>query len=308
MRGLKILGTASYTPKNRVYNKEFEKSIETSDEWISSRTGIKSRYFANEEESNLYMASEVAHKLVESNNKDDIMGVIVATFTADNNTPSIASIVQKNVGLRNNIFTFDINAACSGFIYGLYIAKGLLLQNPSKKILLIASEKISSFLNFEDRNTCILFGDGAGGVLLELQDENIDKFIFETIGDDETIVCPSHGGKINMNGKEVFSFAINSIIKGIINILDETNLTIDDIDHFVCHQANYRIISHVYKKMKIDSKKFYINLDEYGNTSSASIPIVLNEMNQKSLLNKGDKIILVGFGAGLTWGSSLIRW
>ncbi len=308
MRGIKILKTASYTPKNRVYNKEFEEIIETSDEWISSRTGIKSRYFANEEETNLYMASKVASDLVNSSNKEDIVGVVVATFTADNHTPSIASIIQKNVGLRSDIFTFDINAACSGFIYGLYIAKGLLLQNPNKKILLIASEKISSLLNFEDRNTCILFGDGAGGVLLELQDENIDKFLFETIGDDETIVCPARGGKIDMNGKEVFSFAINAITKGILNILEESNLTIDDIDHFVCHQANYRIISHVYKKMKIDSKKFYMNLDKYGNTSSASIPIVLNEMNEKSLLKEGDKIILVGFGAGLTWGSTLIRW
>lgn len=310
MQGLKILETSSYVPQNKITNDELKEFVDTSDEWITSRTGIKSRYFAKNE-TNAQMATQVGEKLIKKSGilKDEIAGVIVATFTPDNFTPSVSCIVQKNLNLNNDVITFDFNCACSGFVYGLHIAKGLLLQNPNKKIMLIGSEKISKHLDFQDRNTCVLFGDGAGGVILGLDEKSKDIFHFGCKGDDKTIVCSSSDGeRLHMEGKEVFLFAVNTIISSIEEVLKKASLSIDEIDHIVCHQANLRIIARVYKKLKIDPNKFFINLDEYGNTSSASIPIALDEMNEKGILKKNDKVICVGFGAGLSWGASLFTW
>lgn len=311
MENLKILATSSYIPKNSVSNDDMKKFVDTNDEWIVSRTGIKTRHFANDIK-NSDMASEVAKELIEKSgiSKDEICAVVVATFTPDNFTPSVACVVHKNLELQQDVMTFDFNTACSGFIYGLKIAKGLLLQNPTKKIILIGSEKISKHLDFTDRNTCVLFGDGAGGALLGLcDDENDDCFDFGTLGDDKTIVCSANdGGKICMQGQEVFLFAVNVICQSIDKMLEKSNLSIDDIDYIVCHQANLRIIRRVQKRLKIEDEKVFVNLDKYGNTSSASIPIALNEMNENGMLKTKNKIICVGFGAGLTWGSALINW
>lgn len=311
---IKIFATGSYVPKNKVKNDDLKKFVDTNDEWIVSRTGISTRYFA-EDEKNSDMATQVAKSMLTKSQiaKEDICAVVIATFSPDNFTPSVACIVHKNLELAEDVLTFDFNTACSGFIYGLQIAKGLLLQNPEKKIILIGSEKISKHLDFTDRNTCVLFGDGAGGVILGLDDidtkQHADYFKFGCKGDDVAIVCGSEDGqRISMQGQDVFMFAVKVITESITTLLEEAKLSIDDIDHIVCHQANLRIINRVQKKLSMSSEKFFVNLDKYGNTSSASIPIALNEMNENGLLKPNDKVVCVGFGAGLTWGATLITW
>lgn len=307
MTGLKIAKTASFLPPTVVTNNDMKAFVDTDDEWITTRTGIKTRRFAKEQ-TNLDMAVEVGQQLVDGIDKNSIAAVIVATFTPDGITPTIACMLQQKLELPRSILAFDFNAACSGFVYGMYIAKGILLQNPDKQVLLIGSEKTSDYLDFTDRNTCILFGDGAGGALLTLQDTE-DVFTFETIGNDKPIVCnKSTDYKIQMNGKEVFQFAVKSVIDAVKTTLVKAELSAEDVDHFVCHQANYRIISHIYKKMGIDESKFFVNLDKYGNTSSASIPIALDEMVASNRLKTGDKVMFIGFGAGLTWCATLITW
>ncbi len=309
MQGLSIIKTSHYTPNNVVSNDDLKEFIDTSDEWITSRTGVSTRCFAKEE-TNIDLAMHVANDLMKEISPEEIGAILVATFTPDYQTPSMACMVQKHLGLSSNVLAFDLNAACSGFLYGLYVARGLLLQDSTKKILLIGSEKISPYMDFTDRNTCILFGDGAGGVLLTLADHKNDSFTFQTFGDDDSIVCRRmmEDPYIHMNGKAVYSFAVNAVLTGIQEVLTKSNKNLTEIDHFVCHQANIRIIKHVYEKLNLNPDKFFINLNKYGNTSGASIPIALSEMNQQSLLSVGDTLILVGFGAGLTWGASLLTW
>ncbi|MFI3254665.1 MAG: beta-ketoacyl-ACP synthase III [Eubacteriales bacterium] len=303
---MKIRQTARFLPEKIVTNDDFAKTIDTNDQWILSRTGISQRRFATE--SNTEMAVSVGKSLLEKSkiSPEDISCVMVASFTPDNMTPSMACLVQKALGLPTSTMAFDFNAACSGFVYGLWLAQQMINNNAKGNIMLIGSEKITSHLDFTDRNTCILFGDGAAGAILSSGGPDF-PFTFGTKGDDQAICCPV-GGKISMAGKEVFVFAVNAISESLEEILSQTGLSTEDIDHVVCHQANLRIISHVYKKLAIPAEKFYINLDRYGNTSSASIPIVLDEMAEKNLLNRGDKVLCVGFGAGLTWGATLVTW
>ncbi len=309
MPGLSILKTSRYVPPHIVTNDDLKEYIDTSDEWIQSRTGIATRHFAKDE-SNLDMAMHVATQLLTDVNPSEIGAIIVATFTPDYHTPSMACMIQKHLSLPADVLAFDVNAACSGFMYGLHLAKGLLLQDSSKKIMLLGSEKISTYMDFTDRNTCILFGDGAGGVLLTLTEHGDDAFAFQTFGDDDSIVCRKQldDPYIHMNGQAVYRFAVNAVLTGIDQVLTKSALALEDIDHFVCHQANHRIIKQAYEKLGISPDKFFINLTKYGNTSGASIPLVLDEMVEHNLLKRGDKIILIGFGAGLTWGASLITW
>lgn len=304
---MKIHTTARYLPDHIVTNEDLSKRVDTSDEWISSRTGIRERHYAQDMQ-NTEMAIRVGLSLMEKSQfpVEKIGAVLVASFTPDCLTPSMACQVHRGLGLPERTMAFDFNAACSGFVYGLSLAQDMLRSRPDQGIMLIGSEKISAHLDYSDRNTCILFGDGAGGAILT-QGGNDFPFIFGTKGDDVAISCPV-GGKIAMNGKEVFVFAVNAITDSLHGIMKETGLSQEDIDHVVCHQANLRIIAHVYKKLGMPEEKFYINLDHYGNTSSASIPIVLDEMAEKGLLKAGQKLLCVGFGAGLTWGATLVEW
>lgn len=303
---MNIVTTARYLPPDVVSNHDLSQLVETNDAWIVSRTGISTRHFAKEL-TNTDLAIGVGKQLMQNSNisPDEIGCVMVASFTPDCLTPSMACQVHAALGLPQTTMAFDFNAACSGFVYGLQLAQQLLKGN-DQKIMLIGSERISPHLDFTDRNTCILFGDGAAGAILENGGEDA-TFVFGTKGEPEVIHC-NVGGKISMEGKEVFVFAVNAIANSLADIFARTGLTHEDIDHVVCHQANLRIISHVYKKLGIPAEKFYINVDRYGNTSSASIPIVLDEMREKSLLKKGEKIMCVGFGAGLTWGATLLTW
>lgn len=314
MKGIKILSTGHYVPNHKVSNDDLANIVDTNDEWITSRTGIKNRYLSIDENTS-ELAYQAAKKAIEKANIDTkkIRYIIVATFTPDDYTPSTACLVQKKLGLNEQeIMAFDINAACSGFVYALTIIKELIKEDEYG--LVIGSEVISKIVNWQDRSTCVLFGDGAGAVLVEGSQKHLFYSYQSSNGNDEALYC--HGrsfqqrqeGYLAMNGKDVFKFAIEAIPKSIQKVLTQSQLSLEDIDHIVCHQANFRIISHVYKKLKIDANKFYINLDEYGNTSAASIPIALSEMNEKGLLKEKQKVICVGFGSGLTWGAVLLEW
>jgi 3-oxoacyl-[acyl-carrier-protein] synthase-3 len=240
----------------------------------------------------------------------DIGACVVATVRADYLTPSNACMVQKEIGLPNDIPCFDINAACSGFMYGLQIARGLLMQSEKRYALVIGTETLSKILDMTDRSSCILFGDGAGAAVMELSADHRFFGDMGAKGDNEVLVCPNNSNEdrfVFMKGSDVFKFAVSTVPKSINRLLEKAGVTADDIDYFVCHQANIRIIEAVARKCKQPMEKFFINLDEYGNTSSASIAIGLSEMSEKGLLKPGMKIICVGFGAGLTWGGAYLE-
>ncbi len=310
-KGLRIVGTGHYAPEKVVTNDDLSKIVDTNDEWITSRTGIKRRHHVTTE-TNLDMAVAAAERALKNSgiNKEQLGVCVCATVRADNLTPSMACMVQKFLELPNNMPCFDINAACSGFMYGVQVARGLLLQSEKKYGLVIGSEVLSKVLDMTDRGTCILFGDGAGAAIIELTDDNRFFSILGSKGDDVVLNIPNHDGNryVNMLGSDVFKFAVSTVPKTINELLDMAHVTADDIDLFVCHQANMRIIESVAKKCRQSLDKFYINLDEYGNTSSASIPIALSEMNEKGIIKSGMKIICVGFGGGLTWGGAYIEW
>ncbi|OFI06624.1 3-oxoacyl-[acyl-carrier-protein] synthase 3 [Clostridium acetireducens DSM 10703] len=324
MTKAEIVSTGMYVPNNIVTNDNISKIVDTNDEWIKSRTGISERRISiNENTSDL--ATKAALKALKTGNINpkDIDLIIVATCTPDSFIPSTACIVQKNIK-ATNAFCFDIDAACSGFIYGVNIARQFIENKSIKKALIIGSETLSKIVDWKDRNTCILFGDGAGAVILkEGESSGIISSYMESCGDKgDFLRCDTvplynpyskcntkeHINKVSMEGREIFKFAVKAIIKTIKKVLQCSNYNIDDIKYIVPHQANYRIIDYVSKKLNIDKNKFYVNLDKYGNTSSASIPIALDDMNSKNLINNNDKIILVGFGGGLTSGGLLIKW
>lgn len=314
---MKFLGYGKYLPKKVLDNESLTNLVDTSDEWIVQRTGIKERRIAEENTSDL--AYYAALEALENANipKEDIDLIICATSTPDNNLPSTACLVQKKLGLTNNVTAFDVNAACTGFIYALKIASGLLATF-HKKALVIGCEVMSKIIDYKDRSTCILFGDGAGAVVVE-KNEKVLPFYIETTGNDDHLI--SKGIELNtklenkavlgdflyMNGTEVFKFALDVLEKSIKKILEKENLKLEDIKLFIPHQANIRMITHIARKLKLPLEKFFINIDKYGNTSAASIPIALCEAIKSKNLQKGDKVLLVGFGAGLTWGSTIIE-
>ncbi len=307
--GIKILRTSRYVPPRVVENCEFEAVIDTSDEWIRERTGIERRHFVELEDT-----SDLALNAVEAFKNEDLSkvdAIIVATFTPDLITPSIASIIQKELAIKEDVMAFDFNMACSGFVAGLRLADSLIEEG--RRAIVVGAEVISKVMDLTDRRTCILFGDGAGAVLLE---KNSEPSFYDvgSRGDFDNLHAlgrtsnPNADRALFMEGKEVFRFATDIMVKTIERTLNKAELSLEDIDHFVCHQANSRIISHVQKKLKLDPEKFFMNLQNYGNTSAASIPIALDEMNEKGLLKEGQKVVLAGFGGGLSWASTVIDW
>lgn len=314
---MKILGFGKAVPRKIVTNDDLSKFVETSDEWIFQRTGIRERRISDENTSELAYRSAV--EAIENSNidKNEIDLIVCATMTPDNFTPSVACMVQEKLGLGDNVTAFDVNAACTGFVFALKIVASML-NTYHKKALIIGCETLSKIINFEDRNTCVLFGDGAGAIVVE-KDEKNEEFYTCSLGNDKDLVAENvemnfemknkvlKSGFLKMNGKEIFKFAINVIEKSIDNILDRTNLKLEDIKLIIPHQANQRIISNVAKKFNISNDKFFVNLEKYGNTSAASIPMALCEAFETKKITKGDKVILVGFGGGLTWGSTIIE-
>lgn len=312
MDGIKVLSTGYYAPENILDNFDLEKMVETSDDWIVSRTGIKKRHISKGEDCT-EMAYQAALRAIEKIDKNKIGIIICATMTPDYFTPSTACLLQERLGLNDHeVMCFDLSAACSGFVYALTVAQALLKNTKDKYALVVGSEELSKIIDFTDRNTCVLFGDGAGAVVVS-QGDGLFASYCNSAGNIGALKAPAINNKgdnhyLTMAGQEVFKFAVKVIPESINAILEKTGLEFDDIAYVVCHQANYRIIKNVYKKMKAEPEKFYMNLQEYGNTSAASIPLALGEMNAKGMLKSGDKIICVGFGGGLTWGATLIEW
>ena len=319
----KIIGFESYVPKNSITNDDLSNIVETSDEWIYTRTGISKRCISTTENTSDF-ATNVGEKLLKKANllPEDLDIIIIATITPDYLTPSTACIVQGNLGAKNAL-AFDINVACSGFVYALSIADKFLKSGIYKNALIIGAETLSKMLDWKDRGTCVLFGDGSGGALL-CRDDSYNSILAEDLKADGTSWQALTGGKItlnnpfienkkdedfylSMNGRDVFTFATKTVPKSVNLVLEKANISLDDIKYIVPHQANLRIVEVVAKKLKVGLDKFYLNLQNYGNTSAASIPIALAEMFEKNILEKGDKIILTGFGSGLTWASMLIQ-
>lgn len=316
---LDLLGFGYSLPEKVITNDMLSEVMDTSDEWISKRTGIKERRYSDINTSSL--ALDACQKAIEDSgiNKEDIGLLICATITPDCITPSVASSILNDLGL-DGIMAFDLNAACSGFIYALNTASSLLEAQGIKYALVVGCEVLSKIIDYTDRSTAILFGDGAGAVVIGAKN-NDASFICHSKSDiNNVLYAPSinlnttfknsyvDNHFLHMNGTEVYKFAITSCEDIIREILKKNNLTINDISYVIPHQANYRIINSFASKLGIDMDKIYINLDKYGNTSAASIAIALAEAKEKKLIKKGDKLLLVGFGAGLTWGATIIEY
>ncbi|NFH88687.1 ketoacyl-ACP synthase III [Clostridium botulinum] len=320
---IKIGGVGGYLPSLVVTNDKISEFVDTNDEWIVERTGIKERRISEGENTSeiAVKAAKVAleRAKIDSENLDLI---IVATITPDMFMPSVACLVQKELN-ANNATAFDINVACSGFVFALETANSLMKSLNYKNALVIGAETLSKVINWNDRGTCILFGDGGGAAVLVRDEKNgiINSYLktdgkkgdsltigaldFNTPFTKENFISNQY---VEMNGREVFKFATSAIIKAIDGALEGTDICLDDIKYIVPHQANIRILDYVAKKLKIDINKFYTNLDKTGNTSSASVPLALNEVYEKGLLNEGDKILLVAFGGGLSYGATLLEW
>ena len=316
--GIAILGTGGFVPANIVTNKDLETIVDTSDEWIVSRTGISERRIATVETSTemAYNASQLALK--EAGVSANELGLIIcSTFTPEVLVPGTGNDVQKLLGA--NCAAFDLNAACSGFIFALHVAKKMFEGKP---ILVIGSEKLSKFIDWTDRNTCVLFGDGAGAVVIgTAKDASDSDILYSDIqsypdtdlvllveGTNKIVEDKSESSHILMNGTEVFKFATSVINESVNACLEKTGFTREEIKWIVPHQANIRIVKNASSKLGIPLEKFYMNIANTGNTSSASVPFALHEMNEKKLLNKGDLIILTAFGGGLSAATALIRW
>ncbi len=316
MYNVYMSGCAKYLPSKVVTNEDISKFLDTNDEWIYTRTGIKERRISIDENT-----SDLAVKAAKQLDYKDIDAIIVATFTPDKFAPVTANLVAKKLGLEN-ISCFDLGAGCTGFIYALQTATALIQSNIHKKVLIIGSEVTSKEVDWTDRGTCILFGDGAGAAILERSEETKVYSTYTNTIIDKEDALQVHAAPLNnhfngrdedvnlvveMDGTKVFKFAISAVADGINKALELANLTLDDIALIIPHQANERIIKSVSKGSKIPLNKFFINIDSYGNTSSASIPIALTEAIEQKLVSNGDKVLLVGFGAGLTWGSTIIE-
>ena len=313
MTGIQIVGTGRYIPQKIVTNDEISKLTDTNDEWIRTRTGICQRHFS-EGETNADLATAAAEKAMKAAgiSPQQVGACIVATFTPDHISPAVATQVHRRLSLPEHTPALDISAGCTGFLYGLTVARGFLLQSERPYALLVGSEVISRVLDFNDRSTCVLFGDGAGAAVLKLSDSHPFTSVLGCRGDDQMLGCTNAPGaerqRIFMNGSEVFRFAVETVPHCIDDTLKKAGLSPEDIDFFVCHQANQRIIASVIRKTHLPEHKFYLNVHNYGNTSAASIPIALDEMAEKGLLKPGTRTLCVGFGAGLTWGGAVVEW
>lgn len=311
MDGLRIISTGHYAPDRVVTNDDLSKIVDTSDEWITERTGIKRRHFCNDDEGNVSMAVKAATVALEKIDIDisEIGCLVVSTFSGDYLVPSAACQVQEKLGMSDDAICFDLNAACSGFVFGMETIRGLLLQSDKKYGLLIGSECISRRLDMQDRGTCILFGDGAGAVLFTLDAEKSYTSVFGCHGDLEVINVPNDAnepGRVHMAGQATYKFAVSTVPKLIKKVVLKAGIEFEDIDAYICHQANARILDAVAKHLKQPREKFFFDLDEYGNTSAASVAIALSDAIDKGFVKPGQKILLCGFGAGKTWGAIII--
>lgn len=304
----KICGTGAYVPPNVMDNNDLSKLVETSDEWIRERTGIVRRHIADGENT-VSMAVKSAESALKNANisAEEIDFIIVSTISSNVILPCADCEVQKEIGAVNAV-CFDLNAACSGFLFAYNTAQAYIASGIYRTGIVIGAECLSNLIDWKDRGTCILFGDGAGAVVVKAKEGTQPSIITHSDGEKGKALTCEQNDFIHMDGQEVFKFAVKQVPKCICELLEANGLKKEEIHYFILHQANRRIVEAVAKRLKIEIEKFPMNLQEYGNTSSASIPILLDEMNQKGLLRKGMKIVIAGFGAGLSWGASLIEW
>lgn len=321
-----ITSTAHHVPEKILTNYDIEKMVQTSDEWIQNRTGIKQRHIVSEDEASSDLSTHVANKLLKKRgiNPEQIDIIIVGTVTPDHLTPSTAAIVQNNINAQN-AWAFDLSAACSGFLFGLETGSKLIESGKYKTVMVIGVDTMTSILDFKDRETCIIFGDGAGGVILEpsKSDNGIISSILKTDGSGASSLNVLAGGSrkpatketianrehfIRQDGKKVFKFAVKRMSEVSKEVLLKNGLSGNDIKLFIPHQANKRIIDATGERCGIPKDRVLINIDRYGNTTAGTIPIALNEAVENKLINNGDYILLSAFGSGFTWGSILIKW
>jgi 3-oxoacyl-[acyl-carrier-protein] synthase III len=325
-RTVSIVGTGSYTPEKRLTNADLSKIVDTSDEWITTRTGIKERRIAAKDENTSDMAAKAALKALEQAKirPEEIDLILVATATPDMLFPATACFVQKKIGAKNAA-CLDIAAACAGFLFGIEIAEQFITSHTHDTALVIGAEKLTSITNWTDRNTCVLFGDGAGAAVLRHRGSE-HGVISTHIGSDgqftDILFMPGGGSRcpitrdnvdknlntIHMSGKDVYKQAVTAMVGASQKVLADAGLTADDIACVIPHQANLRIIGAIADRLKIPLDRFYVNLDKYGNTSAAAVAIALDEANRSGRIKHGDYILMVVFGGGLTWASTVIEW
>lgn len=321
-----IIGTGSYLPEKVLTNEDLEAMVDTSDEWITSRSGIKERRIASAEETCSFLATKASEAALAmaSVHPSEIDMIIVCTITPDMLMPSTACLVQKKLGASKAV-AFDLSAACSGFLYGLAVADNFVRNNRDMKVLVIGSEVLSRRVNWKDRSTCVLFGDGAGAVLVSGGDSQ-SGILSHHLHADGTLWRLLHiaGGQcpkpntgdatdngmqyIKMEGRDVFRLAVRAMEDSSREALEHNKLSVEDINLYIPHQANIRIIKGIAERLQLPMEKVFINIDKYGNTSAATIPIALDEANRTGRLKKGDLVLLNAFGGGFTWGASLLKW
>jgi 3-oxoacyl-[acyl-carrier-protein] synthase-3 len=306
-----IIGTGSYVPDRILTNKELEVMVETNDEWIVSRTGIKERRLASSEQTTTDLAAEAARRAIANAGltPEDIDLIIVATITPEASFPSTACKLQERLGMKKAA-AFDLSAACSGFIYGLANASNFIALGTYKYALVIGAETLSKITDYTDRNTCILFGDGAGAVILGpvAEGRGFKSFELGADGSGGDLLKVNENGHIHMAGRDVFKFAVRVMGSTAEEALRKANLTKADIDLLIPHQANMRIIESAMERLDLSIDKCVVNLDRYGNVSAASIPLALAEAAEAGRVKEGDCLLFVGFGGGLTWGASVLIW
>lgn len=325
-----IIGTGSYLPEKVLTNDDLSKIVDTSDEWITTRTGIKERHIAADDQATSDLAAEAARRAMTAASvaPEDIDLIVVATVTPDMFFPSTACFVQRKIGATNAV-CFDISAACSGFLYALQVARHFLNAGSRTTALVIGAEKLSSLVNWEDRNTCVLFGDGAGAVVIRAVDADTDapgRVLSTVMGSDGTLSdllkvpgggsalpitaenAASRPNTIHMEGRETFKHAVTRMCQASEQALEMAGLTKADIAMVIPHQANARIITAIADRLGLPEEKTFVNVDKYGNTSAATIPVALDEAHRQGRIKRGDIVLLVAFGGGFTWASSVLRW
>jgi 3-oxoacyl-[acyl-carrier-protein] synthase-3 len=322
-----IAGTGSYVPEKVLTNEDLAKIVETSDEWILSRTGIRERRIAAEGEFTSHMAAKAGQRALEQAGMTpaDVELIIVATITPDTLTPATACYVQQQLGAFGAV-AFDISAACSGFLYAMKIAKRLISDGAFNNALIIGAEKLSTFINWNDRTTCVLFGDGAGAAVLRRAQPEEGSILATEMGTDGRLThllnipgggsaCPitkdnadQHLATLAMLGKEVFKHAVNRMKESAEKVIERAGLKPEDIALVVPHQANLRIIDAIADRLSVPTERVFVNLQKYGNTSAAAVAIALDEANRSGLIKRGEHVVMVVFGAGLTWAAAAVRW
>lgn len=317
MMGVKILGTGSAVPSRVMTNDDMAKIVETSDEWISTRTGIRSRRYCDAEagESHRTLVRDAAARALEAAGIEPAqVGVcLVATFTADTCTPSAACLLQADLGMPEDTLCFDLNAACAGFVYGLHVAECLLPGAARPYALVVGADTLSRVMDFTDRTTCVLFGDGAGAAVLECAEGHPELHaVWGSRGDDTSLYAPGVGcddpSYLHMDGRAVFRFATEVMPRCTTEVLERAGISADEVDRFVYHQANKRIVDYSVKKLGLDPAKCEGNIDHTGNTSAGSVPILLDELVHAGKLGSGSRVLMAGFGAGLTWAAALAEF